>query len=181
VTWANDLPHVVYGILAVAENAKLTIPAGTNVYFHSKSGIYVDRGTLSVQGTLESKVTFQGDRLEAAYANVPGQWGIQLDCPIETGVGPSIASIIRGGIWLYQSKDSYINHAVIRNGNMGIQVDTSGYAYNESGFALRIENTEIMNMAGNGLWGQGATIKGSNLLIGNCGQACAYLGIGGRY
>lgn len=181
VTWPNDLPHVVYGILAVAENAKLTIQAGTNVYFHSKSGIYVDRGTLSVQGTLENKVTFQGDRLEAAYANVPGQWGIQLDCPIETGVGPSIASIIRGGIWLYQSKDSYINHAIIKNGNMGIQVDTSGYAYNDSGFALRIENTEITNMAGNGLWGQGGTIKGSNLLIGNCGQACAYLGIGGRY
>lgn len=181
VTWQNDKPHVVYGILAVAPGAKLTIPAGTNIHFHSKSGIYVDRGTLIVQGTQDEKVTFQGDRLEAEYADISGQWGIQLDCPIETGVGPTVASIIRGGIWLYQSKDSYINYAVIKNGNMGIQVDTSGYAYHESGFALRIDNTEIMNMAGIGLWGQGATIRGRNLLIGNCGQASAYLGIGGRY
>lgn len=181
VTWSNDKPHVVYGILAVAQDAKLTIPAGTQVHFHSKSGIYVDRGTLNVQGTLDNKVVFQGDRLESDYSDMPGQWGIQFDCPYETGVGPAIASIIRGGIWLYQSKDSYINHAIIKNGNMGIQVDTSGYEYNSSNFALRIENTEITNMAGIGLWGQGASIRGSNLLISNCGQACAYLGIGGKY
>ncbi|HEY8405067.1 MAG TPA: hypothetical protein VIK71_10700 [Flavobacteriales bacterium] len=181
VVWPNDKPHVVYGILAVAPDAKLTIQAGTNVYFHSKSGIYVDRGTLVVQGTIDNKVIFQGDRLEAAYADVPGQWGIQLDCPIETGVGPAIASVIRGGIWLYQTKDSYIEYAVIKNGNMGIQVDTTGYSYESSNFALRIKNTEIRNMAGIGLWGQGATIRGENLLISNCGQASAYLGIGGKY
>jgi len=181
IIWPSDKPHVVYGILAVAPGAKLTIQAGTNVHFHSKSGIYVDRGTLVVQGTLENKVTFQGDRLEAEYADVPGQWGIQLDCPIETGVGPTIASIIRGGIWLYQTRDCIIEHAIIKNGNMGIQVDTTGYDYQSAGFALRIKNTEIRNMAGIGLWGQGATIKGENLLLGNCGQASAYLGIGGRY
>lgn len=181
VTWTNDLPHVIYGIVAVGENAVLNIQAGTNLYFHSKSGIYVYKGTLSVQGTLDEKVTFQGDRLEAEYANVPGQWGIQLDCPIETGVGPAIASIIRGGIWIYQSPNSVIKHAVIKNGNMGIQVDTTGVPYDGFTYALQIENTQIMNMAGIGLWGQGATIQGKNLLVGNCGQASAYLGIGGKY
>lgn len=181
VTWTNDKPHVIYGIIAVDSGATLNIDPGTQVYCHSKSGIYVYKGTLNIQGSLNSEVIFQGDRLEDSYSDLPGQWGIQLDCPIATGVGPSVASIIRGGIWLYQSSNSTINYAILRNGNVGIQVDTSGVNASGSEFALTIRNTIIENMAGFGILGQGATIMGKNLLVTNCGQSCAYFGLGGHY
>jgi len=177
----DDLPHVIYGIIAVDEGASLTIAAGTQVYCHGKSGIYVFKGQLHVEGELGNEVVFQGDRLEPGYANISGQWGIQLDCPIETGVGPTIASIIRGGIWLYQSAGSTIDYAIIKNGNMGIQVDTTDAPLSGSNFALKITNTKITNMAGIGIWGQGGSIKGQNLLVANCGQSCAYFSIGGKY
>lgn len=179
--WAADKPHVVYGIVAVDSAETLTIEAGSQVYCHGKSGIYVYKGSINILGQQGNEVVFQGDRLEPAYADIPGQWGIQLDCPIDDGVGQNIASIVRGGIWIYESPGSIIQHAVIKNGNMGIQVDTTGVAYTSTNFSVKIENTKILNMAGFGLWGQNGSIKGTNLLVGNCGQACAYLGFGGKY
>ena len=180
-TWGNDKPHVIYGIIAIDSNQTLTINAGTHVYCHGKSGIYAYKSNIRILGELNNEVVFRGDRLEEAYAHIPGQWGIQLDCPIETGIGPSIASIIRGGIWIYQSPGSLIQYAILENGNMGIQVDTTGVDYALSQFSVTIENTKIFNMAGIGLWGQGGSISGKNLLVGNCGQSCAYLSLGGKY
>lgn len=179
--WNNDKPHVIYGIVAVDSAATLQINPGTQVYCHGKSGIFVYKGSLIIDGDLGSEVVFQGDRLEPAYDNVPGQWGIQLDCPIETGVGASIASIIRGGIWFYESPGSTIEYATLKNGNIGIQVDTTGVNYNSLNFSVDIRNSKILNMAGIGLLGQGGSIRGKNVLIGNCGQSCAYLGLGGKY
>ncbi|MFM7814203.1 MAG: hypothetical protein ACKO66_06770, partial [Flavobacteriales bacterium] len=180
-TWTNDKPHVIYGIIAVDSGATLNIDPGTQVYCHSKSGIYVYKGTLNIAGSLNNEVVFHGDRLEEDYADLSGQWGIQLDCPIATGIGPSVASIVRGGIWLYQCANSSIQYAILRNGNVGIQVDTSGVDLNGGQFALDIRNTIIENMAGFGILGQGATILGKNLLVTNCGQSCAYFGLGGHY
>ena len=179
--WTSDLPHVIYGIIAVDSGATLTINPGTQVYFHGKSGIYVYKGNLNIEGQPGQEIIFQGDRLESYYDDVPGQWGIQLDCPYETGIGPQIASIVRGGIWIYQSTGSSIKHAILRNGNIGIQVDTTGVSYTGLNYSVEIENTQILNMAGVGLLGQGASIRANNVLIGNCGQQCASLSIGGRY
>jgi hypothetical protein len=141
----------------------------------------VYKGSLIVDGDLGSEVVFQGDRLESYYDDVPGQWGIQLDCPYETGIGPQIASIVRGGIWIFQSTGSSIEYAELRNGNIGIQVDTTGVNYTAANYSVEIRNTKILNMAGIGLLGQGASISGQNLLIANCAQQAAYFGIGGRY
>jgi hypothetical protein len=179
--WENDKPHVIYGIVAVDQDVTLTINAGVKVYCHGKSGLYIAGGSLNVLGELNNEVVFQGDRLESYYQDITGQWGIELSCPIETGVGPQVASIIRGGIWIYQSPGSHIEYAIIKNGNMGIQVDTTGVPYNSSNFSVSIENTKILNMAGIGLWGQGGSISGKNLLIGNCGQSCGYFSLGGKY
>jgi hypothetical protein len=179
--WNNNLPHVIYGIIAVDSAATLQINPGTQVYCHGKSGIYVYKGSLQINGDLGSEVVFQGDRLESYYDDIPGQWGIQLDCPYETAMGPQIASIVRGGIWIFQSPGSSINYAELRNGNIGIQVDTTGVSYTGVNYSVDIRNTKIMNMSGIGLLGQGASITGKNLLIANCAQQAAYLGIGGRY
>ena len=49
-------------------------------------------------------MTFQGDRLEEWYRNLPGQWD---------------------RIWILPgSFDNEINYTIIKNGNIGIQVDT---------------------------------------------------------
>ncbi len=180
-TWPNDKPHVIYGIVAVDSAVTLTINAGVEIYCHAKSGLYIYKGCLDINGELNNEVTFQGDRLEAAYDDLPGQWGIQLDCPIETGIGPQIASIVRGGIWIFESDCCTMDYCNIKNGNMGIQVDTTGVDYLGSGYALEIRNCKITNMAGIGILGQGGTIKGANLLVGNCGGGCGFFTIGGRY
>ena len=179
--WTNELPHVVYGIVAVDSGATLRINPGVQVYCHGKSGIYVYKGSIVIDGDLGSEVVFQGDRLEPFYDDIPGQWGIQLDCPYETAMGPQVASIVRGGIWIFESPGSSIEYAELRNGNIGIQVDTTGVSYTAANYSVDIRNTKILNMAGIGLLGQGASISGKNLLIGNCSQQAAYLGIGGRY
>ena len=179
--WNNDKPHVIYGKLLVEEGCTLTINAGVQVYVHAKSGIFVNGGTIIIQGQKGNEVVFQGDRLEPLYQDLTGQWGIQFDIPIETGTGPQIASIIRGGIWIFESPGSSIDWAIIKNGNIGIQVDTTGVALNGTEYSTTISNTKIENMAGYGLWAQGATLRGSNLLISNCASAAAYLSIGGRY
>lgn len=179
--WNNDLPHVIYGIVMIDSGATLNINNGVQVYCHGKSGLWVNGGTLKVNGLQGSEVVFQGDRLESDYSEIPGQWGIQLDCPISTSIGPSVASIIRGGIWIFAGKDNEINYAILKNGNIGIQVDTTSANFDGGNYALKIQNTKILNMAGYGILGQGSNVRGVNLLVANCGQACGYFGLGGRY
>jgi hypothetical protein len=177
--WNNDKPHVVYGIVAVGQDCLLQINEGTEVYVHSKSGIYVYRGTLEVNGTLGNEVRFLGDRLESAYRDLPGQWGIQLSIPIDdTDFGSPIATLVRGGIWLFGSKQSTINYAILRNGGIGIQADT---VYTAGMRALTINNTIIENMSGIGLLAQGSIVNGYNNVIANCGEACMALLVGGEY
>ena len=175
--WNNDLPHVVYGVLEVEPGCQLTINPGTQVYMHKGAGILINEGELHVQGELGNEVVFQGDRLDADYTDLPGQWGTEIDFQITSNQGPDIYTLSRGGIWIYQSTGSTIDYAILKNGNTGIQVDTTG----TNNFALTITNTKIDNMAGVGLWGQGAHIKGRNLLITNCAEGCAYFSIGGKY
>lgn len=128
-TWPNDKPHVIYGVARVENGATLTIPAGTDVYVHKLSALYVNRSTLNIEGTATDKVTFQGDRLEQDYDNVAGQfYGIYLD-----SVNPST-----------------IDHLELKNGISGIHIESKN-----TGFAgqatLTIRNSEIWNNASYGI------------------------------
>jgi hypothetical protein len=176
--WENDLPHVVYGIVEVPPACLLTVGAGTQVHVHPGGGILVNRGTLRVDGTLGEEVVFQGDRLEADYQYVPGSWGIGLDFAFETDFGVEEVTVQRGGIWLYGSIDSRIDYAILKNGTIGLQVDTVGLAGANS---LTLTNTRIYNMSSVGLLAQGAVIDGFNNLIYDCGQSCAAFTVGGKY
>ena len=157
--WQNDKPHVIYGYAVADTDCELIIEAGTQVHLHDQSALWVfDGGSLKVQGALENEVVFQGDRLEPAYEEVPGQWGF---------------------IWLSAgSIDNSIDHAVIKNGIIGLRVDTVGASSEPT---LRISNTEIRNMESVGLLGYGSVIRGDNLLISECGDHCLALSIGGDY
>lgn len=52
----------------------LIIDPGCRIHFHYGSGMFV-KGTLKATGTFEEPISFQGDRLEESYRNIPGQWG----------------------------------------------------------------------------------------------------------
>lgn len=163
--WSNDLPHVVYGYVIVEPNAQLTIEAGAQVYFHKNSGILVGNpllsntgGTLKVNGTLNNEVVFQGDRLDAWYEDIAGQWD---------------------RIWFTPgSIENEVDYAIIRNGTIGLHADTLG---DSSEPVLTVSNTFIENMSDIGILGQGTHIEGYNNVISNCGRYALVLNIGGNY
>jgi len=159
LTFTNAKPTVIYGYAAVAANTTLTIEAGAKVYFHDNSGLLVDKdATLKVNGTVNKKVVFEGDRLENSFGNTPGQWGT---------------------IWLRAgSKNHEINHAQIKNGIIGILIDSIG---STSTPTLKIKNSEIYNHSNFGILARETNIEGSNLVIGSAGQASLAATIGGTY
>lgn len=176
--WTNDLPHVIYGIVEVEPGCKLTIEEGTQVHVHNGGGLLVYQSTLVVQGALGSEVVFQGDRLEDSYADVPGQWGIELDFQFETEYGIEEVTAQRGGIWLYGGVECTMDYAILKNGTIGLQVDTTGTS---TAPALDIRNTIIHNMSAYGMYAQGGTIDGFNNLFYDCGQSTAAFTLGGAY
>ena len=159
-TWTNNKPHVIYGYVIVEPNAQLNIDAGTNIYFHQNSGILVGNpfsnqagGTLKVNGTYGNEVTFQGDRLDSWYTNLPGQW--------------DRIRFIPGSV------DNEINYAIIKNGTTGIHADT--VANNNP--TVKINNTIISNMSSIGILGQGAKIMLKTLDSGRLTIAAMALGL----
>ena len=104
-TWTKSLPIVVYGYAVVDSTGSLTIEPGTKVHFHSGSGLWIYKGgSLKVLGTLEEPVYFQSDRLDGFYQYLPGQWD---------------------RIWINEGAvDNVIEYAVIRNGFIGLQLET---------------------------------------------------------
>ncbi len=157
--WTNDKPHVIYGYAVVDSNFSLTIKANTRVYLHPNAVLWVYRdASLKVEGTLGNQVTFQGDRLENDYQQVPGQWS---------------------KIWITEGSECNINYAVIKNGTVGIQVDT--LPDNCTAPSLKITNTIIENMSAVGILAQGSWVEAYNCVVGNCGQNAVWLNIGGNY
>lgn len=152
-TWTADRPYVIYGWAVVDEGCTLTIEAGTNVFSHKNSGILVySGGTLKVMGDVNNRVTFASDRLDEFYRDQAGEWN---------------------RIWLFRgSLNNVIEGAWIKNGNVGIQVDSSD---------VMISNTIVDNMGGASLFTQTGTVEAYNCVFGNAGQYSAALSLGGNY
>ncbi len=167
--WDSTLPYVIYGYLPVIYD--LTIKEGTKVYFHANSGIVVFSGaTLKINGTLGHEVIFQGDRLELAYRDVPGQW----DEILLSNLDPSnLQAPNKPG-----SKGNIFNYAIIKNGSIGIEADT---VYNPSDVTLTINNSIIENMSTAGIVGKCTHIVGANCVFANCANECGAFTLGGGY
>jgi len=157
--FTNTKPYVIYGYIAVPENKTAIIDAGAKLYFHNNSGFIVDKkASLKVNGTLNNEVIFEGDRLEHRFSETPGQWG---------------------AIWMRAgSTNNEINYATIKNGIIGILVDSIGATTTPT---LHIKNSQIYNNSSYGILGRETNIKGENLVIGNTGQAALACTIGGTY
>ncbi len=158
-TWTNDKPIVIYGYAVVDSTASLTIEAGTEIYFHTGGGLWIYKGgNIKVNGTLSEPVTFQGDRPEDYYENLPGQWD---------------------RIWINEgSVDNIINYAIIRNGFIGLQTELLS---SDMGNKNIISNTIIENMSGVGILNRAHSIDAENILINNCKQYCLAITMGGEH
>lgn len=159
LSFTDVKPTVIYGYAAVPADRVLTIAPGAKIYFHDDSGLIVDKdASLKVNGTLNQKVVFEGDRLENSFSTIPGQWGT---------------------IWLRAgSKENEINHAQIKNGIIGIIVDS---ITSTSTPTLTIKNTEIFNHSNYGILARETSVDGKNIVIGNAGEASLACIIGGSY
>ena len=159
LTITNSKPTVIYGYAAVPSNRTLTIEAGARIYFHNNSGLIIDdKATFKVNGTLTEKVVFQGDRLENNFSQIPGQWGT---------------------IWMRAgSKDNEIYHAQIKNGIIGILIDSLGSASTPT---LKLQNSEIYNHSNFGILARETNIEAHNVVIGSAGEASLAATIGGTY
>ena len=159
ITWTNDKPYVIYGYGVIDSAGILKIDAGVKIYFHKNAGLWVYKeGSIQVNGTKESPVIFQGDRLEYAYAELPGQWD---------------------RIWLNEgSKNNVFNYAIIKNGFIGIQAETISQ---QGSNYLIINNSIIRNMTGIGLFTRFYKVRSTNTVIANCGNYDVALTLGGSY
>lgn len=157
--WTNDKPHLIFGYAVVDSGCTLTMMPGTRVSLHKGAVLWIYQdGTLKILGNHGSEVVIQGDRLEPEYKEVPGQWG---------------------KIWMMKgSKNNVVDWAIIKNGGIGIQVDSINTAGSPS---LKLSNTIIRNMQAAALYGQGAHIWSANCVFANCGQYVAALALGGKY
>lgn len=164
VDWFNDKPYVIYGYGVVDSCSTLIIHPGVKVYFHGGGGLWVYRdGRILAEGTPEEHITFQGDRLESAYADLPGQWD---------------------RIWINDGQqDNVFDHVDIKNALVGIQpqswVLTPGQP--TSANTLVLNNVSIKNCSAAGILSENYRIKSTNLLVTNCGQYCVALTGGGKY
>ncbi|MDA3892462.1 MAG: hypothetical protein PF517_12425, partial [Salinivirgaceae bacterium] len=135
-TWINDKPYLIYHSILVNKHETLTIKEGVQIHFHNESGMIIE-GNLNVQGTAEKRVLFQGDRLDQDYKYNPSQWYlISRNERKEIPVG--------GLFFMPGSKNNVINHAIIKNGAVGIDLfDTIQYDY----LKLTLSNSVIENMS----------------------------------
>ena len=162
--FTNEKPYVIYGFAAVPPNKTLIVDAGARVHFHRDSGILVaNTGSMKVNGTqssdpelLENQVIFEGDRLEPAFSDIPGQWAT---------------------IWLTAgSTNNEFNFMTIKNSIVGILMDS-----NDGDLTLSLKDVQIYNSSNVGLLARTGDVYGENLVINNSGQSSLSCSLGGRY
>ncbi len=168
-TWTNNLPHVIYNYVFVDTGCTLTIEQGCRIFVHGSSSV-IAQGNIKVNGTKDSLVSFQGDRLEDFFGDVPGQWnGIYL---------------LRGSV------DNDITYAKIFNAidgiSLGGRVDDEFTPDDISYFLidqpeLDISNSYIYDCQNNGIFSLNSKIAATNVLIYNVGLSNAALFLGGDY
>jgi hypothetical protein len=166
----KDKPYVIVNSIFVDNGAILNIGPGLHFY-SSTNSFLVDTdnkkfnistinvlGTLNVNGTKSEPVVFEGDRLNPNFNDKSGQWR---------------------GIHFYRgSVNNTITHSIIKNGGIGVWVDSLPENNNPG---LVIKNTEIKNMSAYGVLGLTAHINMENCVISNCG-ANTFIGYyGGIY
>lgn len=164
--FTNEKPYVIYGYAAVNQGDELEIEKGSRIHFHENSGIIITNGgkikasgEFSIdQNVMENEIIFEGDRLEPAFENIPGQWGV---------------------IWLLDgSLDNEFNYTTIKNATVGIY--TSG-GQDNSDYQLNVSNVKILNSSNFGILANASSVNAENTIINKSGQSSFAATYGGRY
>ncbi len=155
--WENDKPYLLIDTVYIDFDEILTIDPGVNIHLH-KDAFLVVAGTIEVLGTVEEPVTFQGDRLEEFYDDIPGQWGRI--------------------IFLNESRKNIFRNCTIKNGIIGLNLGTPG---EDPGPDVLLYNTLITNMSSAGIFALNARVNAYNTVIANCGQFLFTTYLGGSY
>jgi hypothetical protein len=155
--WTSDKPIVIYDSILIPKGCTLTVEAGAQIHNYNLSCILV-QGTLVVNGTIDKPVVFQGTRLDDEYKEFPGQWiGIRF-------LPGSSGNIIQG--------------AIIKNGYIGIEVDSMP---STGTYGLTLKSSIIRNMSAVGLLNYSAKVYAENNLIANTGLFTFIGELGGTY
>lgn len=171
--WKKDKPYVIYGNAVVPNGKTLIVEAGAQVYFHYGATLIIDNGAkIDVRGKINQfnsegimtnrrEVTFEGDRLEPIYENVPGQWGTVF---ILSGSSSGITN--------------KIDYLTLKNASVGIFLQSN---INGNTPKIEITNSQIYDCSNFGILARQADITGTNLVMNNAGQACLAATLGGSY
>ena len=182
-TLTPEKPIIFDGPIFIPQGVTVRIQAGTQIFFTPyKFGIEDSTGDrvfglfswLLVDGTLQAEglpgdpVVFQGTRFDSSYQENPAQW--------------------RGLYFRRPSRDNLLRHAVVKNGMIGVQVDSSSNNQNPK---LTIQHSAIRNMGAFGLVGVGAapnisdqsppSILMENSYVSTCQERTFIMWYGGKY
>ncbi len=155
-TWENDLPYVISGGLYIPPASSLTINEGCRIYMHANAPILVN-GTLLVQGKDSNLVSFQGDRLDRGYKNLPASW-------------PGI-------VFGETSHSNELSFAIFKNAYQALTV--LGPSPNTDP-KLKLAQCILDNIYDTGIRSVASEIEAVNCLISNCGVNLSIEG-GGSY
>ncbi|MBN2744938.1 MAG: hypothetical protein JXR39_13690 [Marinilabiliaceae bacterium] len=156
-TLTADKPYLIYDYVVIDSLRQVTVDAGARIHFHNNASMIV-KGSLVVNGTVEAPVTFEGDRLEKDYDDIPGQWGFIHFFP--------------------GSKNNRIDHAIIKNGVIGIQADSIGLGHDAP---LELANCRFEHISSVGLLTENSSVLAYNCLFADCGLHSVALTVGGSY
>lgn len=153
--FSSSIPYHVYGNLTVEEGATLTLAPGTVFYFHNDANLVV-RGCVKALGERGHEIVFRGDRLDYMFTNqpydlIPGRWG---------GIDIQSSS--------YENQFAYCD---IHGGDYGIKCDSASLDREK----LRVENSVLHNVQGDGLNVSSSRIFVGNSQITNAGGNCVTL------
>jgi hypothetical protein len=156
-TWKSDLPFVILDKVTIDSSTSLTIEKGCRIYLHADAPFIVN-GSLKVNGDRDatSRVTFQGDRIDPDYRDLPGAW---------PGIFFSSSSI-----------DNVLTYAIIKNAYQGI-ITVSTQTANPK---VVLDKCVVDNVYDAGILSVASSIKATNCLISNCGSNIFIAG-GGLY
>lgn len=159
-TLTADLPYRILDSLVVKEGATLTLRPGVRLYFHPSADLKVN-GTLQAIGTVQQPIEMRGDRLGYMFSNqpydrIPSQWG--------------------GVVFSKQSFGNKIDHCSIHSGEFGIRCDSSALSQEK----LRLTNSVVHNVGGDGLYAKSCRLYVGNSQITNAAGDCVRL-IGGNH
>jgi hypothetical protein len=156
--WSGVKPYHIFGTLTIDTLEQLTINPGVIIYLHRGANIQV-KGQLWSEGTFELPVTFQGDRLDKDYRDIPGQWG---------------------GIYINPGNNVHrLAWTIIRNGTTGLQIGNPNNLTPQP--SIELKNVIIQNMTYACLLAYHAKIDAGNCLFANAKKYTCYLAAGGQY